>query len=321
MKKCPFCNAEIEENARFCLYCMNSLEEKELIETPKERKRWWPVLLAAVLVLVLAVICAIVLPKEKNLSDKTQGTPQNQTNLTSQHENDEDNAPSEDTTGSDENEQHTTPPVINEADISNSSGKNPTPTKPATKPNVNNTPNSNNNSGDNNPNGKEEEEIETPTTPDEDPIDTVASYLYRDAKYGDDFAVHADLENAVVIIGVSSPSSNGEYKIPETLDNKKVIAIMGLAFSDGAIKDTVKKVIVPSSVKTIWNNAFADCYNLTDIYFCGNSIYVEGNAFAPKSNRTGTLTIHCSYDCSDRNYRYYRNSAIYYEAQYEEWND
>ena len=133
--------------------------------------------------------------------------------------------------------------------------------------------------------------------------------------------MHANLENAVVITGVSVPSSNGEYIIPDTIDNKKVIAIMGLAFCDDNIKDTVKKVIVPASVKTIWGNAFANCYNLTDIYFCGNAIYVEGNAFAPKATRNETLTIHCSYDCSDRNSRYYRNSAAYYDANYEEWND
>ena len=95
---------------------------------------------------------------------------------------------------------------------------------------------------------------------------------------------------------------------------------MGLAFCDDNISSTVKTVIVPSSVKTIWNNAFANCYNLTDIYFCGNSIYTESNAFPETSRRNGTLTIHCSANCSDRNYRYYKNSASYYDAEYEEWN-
>ena len=69
---------------------------------------------------------------------------------------------------------------------------------------------------------------------------------------------------------------------------------MALAFSDDSISSTVKTVIVPSSVKTIWNNAFANCYNLTDIYFCGNSIYTESNAFPETSKRNGKLIIHCS---------------------------
>ena len=144
--------------------------------------------------------------------------------------------------------------------------------------------------------------------------------MYRDAKYGDDFSVGANLENAVVITGVKTASANGEYKIPDTIDGKKVVAIMGLAFCDDSISSTVKTVIVPSSVKTIWNNAFANCYNLTDIYFKGNAIYTESNAFPEVSKRNETLTIHCSANCSDRNYRYYKNSASYYDAEYEEWN-
>jgi hypothetical protein len=148
----------------------------------------------------------------------------------------------------------------------------------------------------------------------------MVTYIYRDAKYGDDFSVSANLENAVVITGVKTTAADGKYIIPETLDGKKVIAIMALAFCDDKISSTVKTVIVPSSVKTIWNNAFANCYNLTDIYFKGNSIYTESNAFPETSKRNGTLTIHCSANCSDRNYRYYKNSASYYDAKYEEWN-
>ena len=32
MKKCPFCSADIEDNARFCLYCMKELDEKTFIK-------------------------------------------------------------------------------------------------------------------------------------------------------------------------------------------------------------------------------------------------------------------------------------------------
>ena len=128
------------------------------------------------------------------------------------------------------------------------------------------------------------------------------------------------MKNAVVITGVKNASSDGKYMIPETIDGKKVVAITALAFCDDSISSTVKTVIVPSSVKTIWNNAFANCYNLTDIYFKGNAIYTESNAFPEVSKRNGTLTIHCSANCSDRNYRYYKNSASYYDAEYEEWN-
>lgn len=58
MKKCPFCKAQIEDNARFCLYCMKSLTGKEIIASPKEKKRKWPLLVAGV---VLLTICLCLL--------------------------------------------------------------------------------------------------------------------------------------------------------------------------------------------------------------------------------------------------------------------
>ncbi len=38
MKLCPNCKAEMDDNARFCLCCMTSLDEKELI-SPSVRKK------------------------------------------------------------------------------------------------------------------------------------------------------------------------------------------------------------------------------------------------------------------------------------------
>ncbi len=146
------------------------------------------------------------------------------------------------------------------------------------------------------------------------------TYVYREAKNGDDFSVSYPIENCIVITDVTTKSSDGTYIIPEKLDGKKVLAIMGGAFCNNNISSSVKKVVVPSSVKTIWNHAFSSCYNLTDIYFRGSSIYTESNAFANESKRNSTLTIHCSASCSDRNFRYYKNSAGDYGAKYKEWN-
>lgn len=145
-------------------------------------------------------------------------------------------------------------------------------------------------------------------------------YTYRDAKTGDDFYVGADLENKIVITGVAAAAPDGQYRIPDEIDGKQVIAVMQLAFSGDDIKGTVKKVILPKTVRNVWSNAFAGCADMTDIYFCGSAVYVETNAFADPSVRNGTLTIHCSADCHDRNLRYYRNTASLYGAVYQEWN-
>lgn len=61
MKECPFCKAQIEDNARFCLYCMKPLTEKETIPPQKKDMRW----LFAVAALVIAVVVILLLPDRK----------------------------------------------------------------------------------------------------------------------------------------------------------------------------------------------------------------------------------------------------------------
>lgn len=60
MKKCPFCKAEIEENARFCLYCMSSLNQKEVIPARKRKKPQWSMIIVAIVAVFL--LLAIILP-------------------------------------------------------------------------------------------------------------------------------------------------------------------------------------------------------------------------------------------------------------------
>lgn len=358
MKKCPKCKAEIGEEARFCLYCMTSFEEKQTIETPKENNKRWLIIIAAVLVLVLIVVGILLFAQKDSSNNEGNDTSTNSSissdldtsdNTTSSEQKNSDSQGNETSTPTSSNQTQT--PSKNEGSATNNSSGNTTTTNSSTSgnsqnsntnntttnnstassnsqnSNKNNTTNSTSNSTSANStssNNKTENEssntsssTSTTTTPSQT---TTVTYAYRDAKYGDDFSVSANLENAVVITGVKTTAADGKYIIPETLDGKKVIAIMALAFCDDNISSTVKTVVVPSSVKTIWNNAFANCYNLTDIYFKGNAIYTESNAFPETSKRNGTLTIHCSANCSDRNYRYYKNSASYYDADYEEWN-
>lgn len=81
MKKCPFCKADIEDNARFCLYCMKPLVEKETIASPKEKKRKWPLLVAgvvflAVLLCLLLSFCSGTEEPEPIQDNSTVSTPQ-----------------------------------------------------------------------------------------------------------------------------------------------------------------------------------------------------------------------------------------------------
>lgn len=317
MKKCPKCKAEIQENARFCLYCMTSFEEKQPIESPKESNKRWPYILAAVLGLVLIVLSAILFVPKNNQSANQNDISQNSSVIS-------DIITSNNATSSEQQINVSIGEKIssqsNNQTQNTSKNENGTTNNTTANHNLQNTTTANNTTKTSVSSSNKTENNKVTNSTTTSTKTTTVTYAYRDAKYGDDFSIGANLENSVVITGVKTVSSNGEYKIPNTIDGKKVVAIMGLAFSDKSISNTVKKVVVPSTVKTIWNNAFANCYNMTDIYFCGNSIYTESNAFAESANRNGRLTIHCSASCSDRNFRYYKNSSSNYDAEYQEWN-
>lgn len=300
MKKCPKCKAEVEENARFCLYCMTSFEEKQTIEVSKEKNKRWLIIIAAVLVFALILTAIFFVPNNDSPKDTGNTSTGNSTHLDSDIDDPSSNPSPSNSSASSGNK-----PASNSSHNSSSGNSKPDSDKP---------------DNDNSSSGSSSDASSDNTSPAPKPEPTKVTYLYRDAQYGDDFSVSTNLENCVVITGVKTAATDGKYVIPDTLDGKKVIAIMALAFCDNNISNTVKTVFVPSTVKTIWNNAFATCYNLTDIYFKGTSIYTESNAFAPSSKRNGTLTIHCSANCSDRNYRYYKNCASSYNAKYEEWN-
>ena len=60
MKQCPFCGADIEENAKFCLYCMTSLTEKEQILVHKQKKPQGLLILAAIVAAALILLLLLL---------------------------------------------------------------------------------------------------------------------------------------------------------------------------------------------------------------------------------------------------------------------
>ena len=127
-------------------------------------------------------------------------------------------------------------------------------------------------------------------------------------------------ENAIVITKVNYKEESGNYIIPDTIDGKKVAAIMPSAFSDSSISSSVKSVTLPATVRTIWGDAFKNCFNLTDLYIKSSVIGIYENAFPASVNRNSKITFHCKSDCRDFDFYYYRNIANKYDAEYEEWN-
>lgn len=318
MKKCPFCKAEIEENARFCLYCMTSLEEKQEIAIPKEKNKRRLVVLAAVLVFVIVVfsIC-LALRKDSPNNTSNGASSESQTLL----ENDSNTSTNDANTIVDDSAQDNDLTAGSQSALSGENGVNQNSTQsnpPANNANANNNPSTNPTTGPTNSGST------TDSTAPDNSTATQPKYSYIEATIENAYPTGYDTvyapENAIVITKVNYKEKSGNYVIPDSIDGKRVGAIMPFAFCDASISPTVKSVTLPQSVKTIWSNAFRDCYNLTDIYIKSGTIGIYTDAFPETSKRANTLTIHCAKDCRNFDYYYYRNIAGDYDANYEEWD-
>ena len=350
MKKCPKCHAEIQENARFCLYCMTSFEEKTPIEAEKENTKRWLYIIAAVLVFVLVGLSIFALTRKDNPSytpsDTYTGT---ETASTTDSDVSEEYSIPEELSGEwTENEQNTLSSGDNQVELNNQGGVSSNKTNVSSS-NTNNNTNTGTNTTSSKATNSKATSSATATSSKATSSTTATSskatsstnsvnstgsttsqvttqpkYTYITATISNAYPPEANAsyepQNAIVITKVNYKESSGNYVIPETIDGKKVAAIMPSAFSDSSISSSVKSVTLPSTVRTIWSNAFKNCYNLTDIYIKSTAIGIYTDAFPSASKRNGTLTIHCKRDCRNFNYYYYRNIAGDYDAEYAEWN-
>ncbi|MBQ4618233.1 MAG: hypothetical protein IJB27_07675 [Clostridia bacterium] len=280
MKVCPNCKAEIQEEARFCLYCMTSFEKKQPIEPPKERrKRLWPFLVVGAVLALIGAGLVLFLPKHAPSETPSETPTTAKTTETSDVE-------MQTTTAfRDASPSHTTsvPDAVTDATAS------PTTVAPA-------------------------------GTTASAPTDTAPRYQY-DIGTMDNIGYYGvrDPEDTVVITKVDYIEPSGVYVIPQTIDGKKVAAIMPYAFSDPAVCATVRAVTLPSTVRMVWGSAFENCVNLTDLYLQTPVVEIEETAFPQPAQRNALLTVHCARDCRNFDFYYYRNIVSKYSAAYEEW--
>lgn len=316
MKKCPKCKAEIQEEARFCLYCMTSFEEKQTIENPKVNNKRWLYIIAAVLAVVLIVISIFVFVPKDNASNDSN----NNSNSSSFSSDSDTSADNNDTSS---NEQQEDDEVSDESSSPSSNSQASNNTTDNTSGNTTNDNTSANSSSQNNSTANSNSSSNTVTN-NISPDNTQPKYSYVEATVENAYPIGYSTmyapENAIVITKVNYKEESGKYIIPDTIDEKKVAAIMSSAFSDSSISATVKSVTLPATVRTIWEDAFKNCFNLTDLYIKSSVIGIYENAFPASVDRNGKITIHCKSDCRDFDFYYYRNIANEYNAEYEEWN-
>ena len=81
MKKCPFCGANIEDSARFCLYCMQSLTKKERVLPKQKKLPQWLLPIAAIAVLTVILVITLLIkptaPEDNKPSDELHNSTAN----------------------------------------------------------------------------------------------------------------------------------------------------------------------------------------------------------------------------------------------------
>ena len=311
MKKCPKCKAELQEEARFCLYCMTSFEEKQTIETPKESNKRWLYIIATVLVLVILVSCFFIFkPKDKEnaarnstfssssinsifTSSDNGGTASSQLQSTESN-NDKMSVPTDssqpsstDTNSTTNNSSHdTTTSTATTSNTSSTSSEN-TVTSSSTGSTVSNNSQSSTSTVSSESTNSSVSSNSTVSHVTSSVPDTTPKYTYIEATiintYPDVSVAMYAPENAIVITKVNYKEESGVYVIPDTVDGKKVAAIMPSAFSDPSISSSVKSVTLPSTVRTIWNDAFEGCFNLTDLYLKSPVVEIFEDSFPETS--------------------------------------
>ena len=260
MKKCPYCGAEIEKNARFCLYCMRELEEKTVIEiTPsfitKYKSRIISICVTVLVVALVTVSAVLIVPR---LVPSKQATPP------SDRDTDTEQAQTSPADGSD----------TEDFDTDFEDGGEEA--------------------------GTDDTSFGGIGTPDHGEIGSQVTYTYRDAQFYDllSGADKTDTslltENAIVITGVETGAKDGIYIIPEQIDGKKVVAVLDGTFSDNSISSNVKTVVVPSCVHS-FKEKFRYNDKLTDLYFSGEFVVLDLYTFPLIPNRA-LLTVHASAD-------------------------
>lgn len=326
--KCPFCKAELAENSRFCLYCMTSLNEKEVIKNHKNKK-WWLIILTAILLLLFLGFGIWALlnsnehkPTDNNVSGIFENDEDKEFDTNTDSTESSDKNPNEDITGS-------IPDVEKESSKQSDKKEDTNTTENTTTAEEETT-----SSSTEKPTSTTTTTTTTTTAPavQNETIENITWY-YRGAYSNEYDKRYNQIEtaNAITIIGFKNIPSNGIFKVPETIDGKTVVSInmtnsQGYSFNDTSVKNKVKKVYLPPKLNKIWAGTFSECVNLTDLYIAGEYLYADPSVFPQKSKRTGNLTIHssdsswCLYGSKYFSVYCSQFGANEYYADWEEWN-
>lgn len=317
MKNCPYCKAEIEDNARFCLYCMRSLNEKTAAAPLRKHRPWYLLILG---VLLLGAVAVVLLLPKGNSTPISSSAPSGQllqqsaaTESTGTLVQIPDSSPTEDTTVPTEEVILPEDPQPQETPVSTKPvATKPPETVPTTTPTTAPTT---------------EPTTEPTTAPSNDPYANFTKPQVAGTGKGFEYVLAApwaledvDYVNTNGDIAISRILNGWDdvVRIPSYIDGRKVVATR-LHYPPGATT-----FYVPSTVKFIgqgdpflldWDESpFEYATSLQHLYLEGNNTHFD-ISLLPEG-----VTLHCSAKAKNRHGQYYKDIAADYGVIWEEWN-
>ena len=335
MKKCPYCSAEILDDAEFCLYCMRQLSDKTAVKN-KTLKPYWPfALIGTLLALLTCAIILLILNGGNNTPSGHSSINKNSTMILSSlnpptsEENIEinsENISGENQTFNNNSVEASTPHTnkndFDSAHTESTTNENSSTTDdgktddPPSSPIIDNSSN-----GERVDESSSEQASSTPT-PSKKEEPTKPTWEVK------------AVDGGVEITGIENYNATGSYEVPSQIDGKTVIGIGLQAFyyeqdlKSITLPDTLKyideqafancnsltEIIIPANVTEIKSNAFMSCRQLTRVYIKSGKVTIANYAFSNSYQRNVTLTIYAPSSVMDK------FTALSYDAEYVEWN-
>ena len=258
MKNCPFCNAEIADNANFCIYCMASLIERKVIVSKKTTlsRRLIHSVAVFVVLIIFSVGSFYILSK----------IPLNPPDIITESEGYSSDDNSQTSSGS------TFLPILFNKNTASNTPDTSQDTQHSSSSEDESTPSNNSSSED-----STQSPSETSSTFIDDSSSIISSSSSPASSPSSDTSENNAQNNAVpiylkyeertsypsgIVITDCDENFSGALTIPSTINGKKVTVI-----GQGAFRDCKKitSVSIPSSVTIIENTAFYSCTSLSSI--------------------------------------------------------
>lgn len=347
MKNCPYCSAEILDEAEFCLHCMRQLTPKTIV-TNKQKKPYW--LIAVLGVLLALLTCAIILLIIQSGANSTQdhissgdesvviyttqsGVPSDNGSIDAANNSSDVNALKNNSVDNNSDTNPNQTPADDKVVSDDKNADNTTTENSATDDDTS--------SPEDNDTSSQNSSISSSGSADSSTSDADSSTQTSTSTSSDDnreqsvqtWAVKA-VSGGVEISGIANYNTSGSYVIPSQIDGKTVI---GIGFQAFYYEQNLKSIVLPDTIKYIDEQAFANCNSLTeitipkgvteirynafmfcdrlaDIYIASTNVSIASTAFSNSYQRSVLLTLHApSSVMTDL-------KARAWDADYKEWN-